>query len=251
MGATHHFPRKGKSALRLPSRPNSHSERQRRILVRGAVEPNAIKYRSAGSSRLRRPNFGPILRDPPSSIPVGQSKGKPFYGQVKGQLCPTWQSYAGLPPVEGAYVTGLASCPSGHSGRSEESWYAAHMRQWALNTGRWEGCRLAARSALRIISTCHVVHPLPLRGIPPMGSMSLDFQVASLPYKSSSFATSRGHKTLRDISHPTGHSERSEESWYAAHMRQWALNTSWQEAAAFSGSPYPASRDFSTGKRLT
>ena len=31
----------------------------------------------------------------------------------------------------------------------------------------------------------------------PVGSMSLDFQVALLPYKSSSFATSRGRKTLR------------------------------------------------------
>ena len=24
---------------------------------------------------------------------------------MQGQLCPTWQSYAGLPPEEGAYVT--------------------------------------------------------------------------------------------------------------------------------------------------
>gem|GEM_PF-4305161 len=32
----------------------------------------------------------------------------------------------------------------------------------------------------------------------PVGSMSLDFRVVSLPYKSSSFATSRGRKTLRD-----------------------------------------------------
>ena len=46
--------------------------------------------------------LGPILRASPSSIPVGQTKGRPFYGQAKGQLCPTWQSYAGLPPGEGA-----------------------------------------------------------------------------------------------------------------------------------------------------
>ncbi len=184
-------------------------------MVRGAHEAIGSKRRSAGSSRLRRPNFGPILRAPPSSIPVGQSKGKPFYGQVKGQLCPTWQSYAGLPPVEGAYVTGLASRPTGHSERSEESWYAAHMRQWALNTGRWEGCRLAARSALRIISTCHVVHPLPLRGIPLKGTQD----VTGL------------------ASCPTGHSGRSEESWYAEQLNQMLLNT--------------GQRDFSTGKRLT
>ena len=51
--------------------------------------------------------LGPILRAPPSSIPVGQAKGRPFYGQAEGQLCPTWQSYAGLPPKEGACVTGI------------------------------------------------------------------------------------------------------------------------------------------------
>ena len=128
-----------------------------------------IKYRSAGRSRLRRPNFGPILRAPPSSIPVGQSKGKPFYGQVKGQLCPTWQSYAGLPPVEGAYVTGLASRPSGHSERSEESWYAAHMRQWALNTGQREAAAFDGSP------------PIPLRGTSPRESVSRDFQVAIAP----------------------------------------------------------------------
>ncbi len=38
-----------------------------------------------------------------SSIPVGQAKGRPFYGQAEGQLCPTWQCYAGLPPEEGAW----------------------------------------------------------------------------------------------------------------------------------------------------
>ena len=32
------------------------------------------------------------------------------------------------------------------------------------------------------------------RGFAPVGSMSLDFQVASLSYKSSSFATSRGNE---------------------------------------------------------
>ena len=46
-----------------------------------------------------------------SSIPVGQTKGRPFYGQAKSQLCPTWQSYAGLPPEEGAYVTCFSSDP--------------------------------------------------------------------------------------------------------------------------------------------
>ena len=78
------------------------------------------------------------------------------------------------------------------------------MRQSALNTGQREGCRLAARSALRIISTCHVVHPLPLRGIPLKGTQDVT-GLASCPHS---------------------HSERSEESWYAAHMRQSAVNRS-------------------------
>ena len=34
------------------------------------------------------------------------------------------------------------------------------------------------------------------RDFPPVGSMSLDFQVASLSYKSSSFATSRGNEKI-------------------------------------------------------
>ena len=70
---------------------------------------------------------GPILRASPSSIPVGQNKRKallnsrcPLRGHrvyegknnndthccsTQGQLCPTWQSYEGLPPEEGACVT--------------------------------------------------------------------------------------------------------------------------------------------------
>ena len=111
-------------------------------------------------------------------------------------------------PLKGTQdVTGLASRPTGHSGRSEESWYAAYLRQSAVNTSRWEGCRLAAWSALRIISTCHVVHPLPLRGIPLKGTQDVT-GLASCPHS---------------------HSERSEESWYATHMRQSALNTGQRE----------------------
>ncbi len=82
-----------------------------------------------------------------------------------------------------------------------------------LNTSRREGCRLAARSALRIILTCHVVHPLPLRGIPLKGTQDVT-GLASCPHS---------------------HSERSEESWYAVHMRQSAVNAGQREAAAFGG----------------
>ena len=85
----------------------------------------------------------------------------------------------------------------------------------SINTGQREGCRLAARSALRIISTCHVVHPLPLRGIPLKGTQDVT-GLASCPHS---------------------HSERSEESWYAAYLRQSALNTGQREAAAFGGPP--------------
>ena len=80
-----------------------------------------------------------------------------------------------------------------------------------INTGQREGCRLAARSALRIISTCHVVHPLPLRGIPLKGTQDVT-GLASCPHS---------------------HSERSEESWYAVQLRQWAVNTGRREAAAW------------------
>ena len=76
-----------------------------------------------------------------------------------------------------------------------------------INTGQREGCRLAARSALRIISTCHVVHPLPLRGIPLKGTQDVT-GLASCPHS---------------------HSERSEESWYAVQLRQSALNTGQRE----------------------
>ena len=149
-------------------------------------------------------------------------------------------------------VTGLASRLTGQSERSEESWYAAHMRQSAVNAGQREGCRLAVRSALRIISTCHVVHPLPLRGIPPDGKHVTGFSGRFAPLQIQFLCHLKGTQDVTGLaSCPTGHSGRSEESWYAEHMRQWALNTDRREAAAFGGSPYPASRDFSTGKRLT
>ena len=176
--------------------------RRRRILVRGAVE--AI------------------------SINTGQREGCRLAARSALRIISTCHVVHPLPlrgiPLKGTQdVTGLASCPTGHSGRSEESWYAAQLNQMLLNTSRWEGCRLAARSALRIISTCHVVHPLPLRGIPLKGTQDVT-GLASCPHS---------------------HSERSEESWYAAYLRQSALNTGQREAAAFGGPPYPASRDFS------
>ena len=40
------------------------------------------------------------------------------------------------------------------------------------------------------------VHPLPLRGVHPQGSVSLDSRVASLPYESSSLATPRGNEKI-------------------------------------------------------
>ena len=101
------------------------------------------------SLNTSRREFGPILRASPSSIPVGQTKGRPFYGQVKGQHCPTWQSYAGLPPGEGACVTGLSSCCIRH---------AKHGGSENRTTGpaaRWK-CT-----------------PIPLRGLPPKGGSLL------------------------------------------------------------------------------
>ena len=101
----------------LASCPHSHSERSEESWYAAYLRQSALNTGQREGCRLRRPNFGPILRAPPSSIPVGQSKGKPFYGQVKGQLCPTWQSYAGLPPVEGALRYGIYVPPHRHSER--------------------------------------------------------------------------------------------------------------------------------------
>ncbi len=59
------------------------------------------------------------------------------------------------------------------------------------------GRRLAVRTAME-----HPIGALPRTPFPasrdfaPVGSMSLDFQVASLSYKSSSFATSRGNEKI-------------------------------------------------------
>ncbi len=47
-----------------------------------------------------------------------------------------------------------------------------------------------------ILSVLCLVHPLPLRGVHPQGSVSLDSRVASLPYESSSLATSRGNEKI-------------------------------------------------------
>ena len=64
----------------------------------------------------------------------------------------------------------------------------------ALRSG---GRRLAVRTAMD-----HPIGALPRTPFPasrdfaPVGSMSLDFQVASLSYKSSSFATSRGNEKI-------------------------------------------------------
>jgi|GEM_PF-5964688 len=54
--------------------------------------------------------LGPIFRAPPSSIPVGQAKGRPFYGQAEGQLCPTWQSMQNCHLRKEPYVTCFPSC---------------------------------------------------------------------------------------------------------------------------------------------
>ena len=68
-----------------------------------------------------------FLRASPSSIPVGQTKGRRLDGQARRPPRPTWQSYAGLPPGEGACVTycsveslGLGSMVAGDFGASLE-----------------------------------------------------------------------------------------------------------------------------------
>ena len=70
--------------------------------------------------------------------------------------------------------------------------WGSENRPIGLRSG---GRRLAVRTAME-----HPIGALPRTPFPasrdfaPVGSMSLDFQVASLSYKSSSFATSRGNE---------------------------------------------------------
>ena len=59
------------------------------------------------------------------------------------------------------------------------------------------GRRLAVRTAMEHPIGALLRTPFPAsRDFAPVGSMSLDFQVASLSYKSSSFATSRGNEKI-------------------------------------------------------
>ena len=72
--------------------------------------------------------------------------------------------------------------------------WGSENRPIGLRSG---GRRLAVRTAME-----HPIGALPRTPFPasrdfaPVGSMSLDFQVASLSYKSSSFATSRGNEKI-------------------------------------------------------
>jgi hypothetical protein len=43
----------------------------------------------------------------------------------------------------------------------------------SVNTSRREGCRLAVNSALIIIPTCDLVHPLLLRSVPLKGKQGI------------------------------------------------------------------------------
>ena len=161
---------------------------------------------------------------------------------TQGQLCPTWQSYAGLPPEEGAYVTKFPSrLPLVIRGRSADKRKAflnfsfpfegnAAKRQ-RVYEGKNDNVApllpyagpalvdsriLCRMRAVRIVSARNMVKYQSAGRLPsgsqvsreyhfdlqprtpprhfvalsaPVGSMSLDSQVATLPYESSSFAT--------------------------------------------------------------
>ena len=71
---------------------------------------------------------------------------------------------------------------------------ANHVRCASLRSG---GRRLAVRTAMECHFDALPCTPFPAsRDFAPVGSMSLDFQIASLSYKSSSFATSRGNEKI-------------------------------------------------------
>ena len=72
---------------------------------------------------------------------------------------------------------------------------ASSPRRQGLCSLRSGGRRLAVRETIEYQIGTLPCTPFPAaRDFAPVGSMSLDFQVASLSYKSSSFATSRGNE---------------------------------------------------------
>ena len=135
-------------------------------------------------------------------------------GSLGALLRPTWQSYAGLPPEEGAFCR-LAAAALPLAAKTKQPGFA----RWkctpigaALRLGfkefrrfkRFRGCGIALRAMSFRISLREMENqttglrpwkctPIPAcGGTSPRESMSLDSQVASLPYESSSFATPEG-----------------------------------------------------------
>ena len=81
------------------------------------------------SSLLKFPVF---LRALPSSIPVGQTKRRPFYGQAKGQLRLTWKPSAGSPQSEGSRFKTIVNQLSLNTGRQEGAVAGGSPPLWCL-----------------------------------------------------------------------------------------------------------------------
>ena len=122
---------------------------KRRILVRGAYEAIGIKYRSAGR------------------LPLGSQVSIAYHFDLprRTPFATSWHS-----PQGDTRRYGIGFLPHSHSERSEESWYAVHMRQSAVNTGR--RLPLSRFAGLLHGKASHVI-----------------FRSLSFPYKSRSLAT--------------------------------------------------------------
>ena len=173
-------PEEGACVTGFSSRPHRHSERSEEsrylpLMKQSVVNTNrwedgpilrAIAQLHSGRANKRKALLNSRCPLRGHRVYEGKNNNDTHCCSTQGQLCPTWQSYAGLPPEEGACVTGFSSRPHRHSKRSEESRYSLHLRQTVINTSRREGCisadtfRFIIKNCLTVISHLRWLSPL-------------------------------------------------------------------------------------------
>ena len=110
-------------------------------------------------------------------------KGRYHHPKRRGRCRPPERSEHNLPPT------------GGHNPRGEAPSILTPKACPRVRSKNDTGRRLAVRIAMGCQIGALPRTPFPAsRDFAPVGSMSLDFQIASLSYKSSSFATSRGNE---------------------------------------------------------
>ena len=158
-----HLPRRGRFSLRSASELISISRHSAARISPSGGDASAGGRRGAflrASARLacfltpvravfwfyhkRRPSM--ILKTPTTAADNGQpTKGRPFYGQAKGQLWLTWRSYAG-PPQHIKLIAEGDTTPSESSRRNQITLSAPHRTVLAV----------FPHTALRIVLGYHI-----------------------------------------------------------------------------------------------